>query len=125
VFKVLSASWSPCIGFGIDALEVGADALLSSFSSIIGIRVIRETYELSSSSQILITSKRVLGTPVSPGVLGISCWVGMVTNNLAFGDGTLGFSRPMVSSNGVDSEPFSSSLTFLGSARVILIVSNS
>ena len=46
----------------------------------------------------------------------------MVSGDLACGDGTLGFSKPVVSSSGVESYPFISSLTLLGSTRVILVI---
>jgi hypothetical protein len=74
---------------------------------------------------MVIKSKRMLGTPVSPDVLGISCWDGIITGDMACGDKTLGFSGLEIPSSGVDSEPFISSLMLIVSSGVILIGSNS
>jgi hypothetical protein len=63
------------------------------------------------------------GTLVSPHVLGLSNWVGMVIGDLICGDGTLGFSKLVISSSCIDSEPFGSSLIVIGSSEWILIIS--
>jgi hypothetical protein len=64
VSRVLIASWSPSWVFGIKSLNVGADVSPGSSSSVIGIGVMHETYELSSSSYMVIKSMRTLGTPI-------------------------------------------------------------
>jgi hypothetical protein len=64
VSRVLIASWSPSWVFGIKALKAGADVSPGSSSFVIGIGVMHETYELSSSSYMVIKSMRTLGTPI-------------------------------------------------------------
>jgi hypothetical protein len=52
------------LGFWIKASEVGLDVSPSSTSFVIGIEVMSETYELSSSSYMVIKSMRIVGTPI-------------------------------------------------------------
>jgi hypothetical protein len=70
---------------------------------------------------MVIRSNRGFVTPVSPSVLGLSYWVGMVTGDLDCSDGTMGFSGLVVSYSCIESEPFRYYLIVIGLTRVILI----
>jgi hypothetical protein len=67
--RVLSASWSPYKGFRIEASRVGVDVPSGYVSSMFGNKIISETYDLSSSSSMVIKSKRMFDTPISPDVI--------------------------------------------------------
>jgi hypothetical protein len=62
--RVFLASWMPSWGFEIKTLKAGVDVSPGSSSCVICTRVMREAYEPSSLSYMMIEYMRIVGIPV-------------------------------------------------------------
>jgi hypothetical protein len=104
-------------------LGLGVYDFLSSFSFVTYTGVTRDTYELSSSSWMVIKSNKGFCIIFLIGVLAISGWVEIPPGDLIFGGGNLGFSGPVIYSSCIGSKPLGSPLLSIGSSAGILDIS--